>query len=143
MFFRNNICPVGPQDICPVGPIGQYTNDEVILSYVESIILDLGQKHKTPIFSLAWSTTGTHGYLNYLQLIDNDYTEFMTRLEQKGILENSIVIFMGNHGYRYGEFRNTLMGSFEVNLPNMWILLPSWIKKEFPEWQTALEINSR
>jgi arylsulfatase A-like enzyme len=67
----------------------------------------------------------------------------MERLDKKGLLENSIFIFMGDHGYRYGEFRNTLMGFYEVNLPNMWILLPSWIKKEFPEWQNSLEINSR
>jgi membrane-anchored protein YejM (alkaline phosphatase superfamily) len=121
--------------------IGQ-TNDQVILSYVESI-LKLGQKHTTPIFSISWSTSGTHNGMNYLQLIDNDYTKFMERLDKTGILEQSIVIFMGDHGYTYDEFRNTLLGSFEVNLPNMWILLPSWIKKEFPEWQNSLEINSR
>ncbi len=122
--------------------IGSQTNDEAIISYVESV-LDLGYKNNTPVFSVSWSTENSHEDLNSIQLVDNTYANFLTRIKNKGYLDNTILIFMGDHGYRYGPFRETLLGYYEDKLPNMWIRLPPWIREEFPEWQNALEINSR
>ncbi|XP_021950524.1 uncharacterized protein LOC110847822 [Folsomia candida] len=122
--------------------IGQQTNDEVILAYVESV-LDIGHRNKTPIYSVSWSTEGSHGNSNGIQLVDATYANFFKRIQEKGYLDNTLLIFMGDHGYRYGPFRETILGYYEDKLPNMWIRLPPWIKEEFPEWQTALEINSR
>jgi hypothetical protein len=50
---------------------------------------------------------------------------------------------MGDHGYRFGQFRQTILGFYEDKLPNLWIFLPPWVREKYPKWQTALEINSR
>lgn len=95
------------------------------------------------MFTFSWSTTLAHDNFNMIQLVDETYANFLARLEYKGYLNNSILFFMGDHGYRFGEIRQTLTGYYEDKLPNLWIWLPPRIRKMYPPWQESLEINSR
>lgn len=122
--------------------IGSQTNDEFLLSYVESV-LELGHQNKTPVFSLFWSTATSHNDLNSIQKLDDTYSAYLTRWKSKGYLDNTLLIVMGDHGYRYGAIRETILGYYEDKLPNMWIKIPPWITEDFyPEWQESLEANS-
>jgi membrane-anchored protein YejM (alkaline phosphatase superfamily) len=117
------------------------TNDEMIISYLEST-LEAAYKNGTPIFATAWSTTVSHDDLNGIRTLDGMYASFLQRLLKKGYLDNTILFFMGDHGYRYGAFRETLIGYYEDKLPNMWITLPQRLKERFPHWQRSLELNT-
>jgi membrane-anchored protein YejM (alkaline phosphatase superfamily) len=117
------------------------TNDEMIISYLEST-LEAAYKNGTPIFATAWSTTVSHDDLNGIRTLDGMYASFLQRLLKKGYLDNTILFFMGDHGYRYGAFRETLIGYYEDKLPNMWIRLPQRLKERFPHWQRSLELNT-
>jgi phosphoglycerol transferase MdoB-like AlkP superfamily enzyme len=114
----------------------------MLLSYVESI-LDLGHRENTPVYSLSWSTSVTHNYMNNLQLLDGTYADFIESIKSKGYLDNTILIVMGDHGLRWGEFSRTLYGHYEDRLPNMWIRVPPWMEKEFPNLRETMLINSR
>jgi arylsulfatase A-like enzyme len=105
--------------------------------------MDFAKRKKAPIFSFAWSTTLSHGDTNMIQLVDGTYSQLLESLLSKGHLNNTILFFMGDHGYRFGKIRETLIGYYEDRLPNMWIYLPKLIKEMYPDWEEALEINSR
>jgi len=122
--------------------LGPYTNDEAILAYLESI-LDLGHQNKTPVFATSWSTTTSHDSYTGIQLLDEPYRDFLLRLEQKGYLENTIMFFMGDHGYRFGKIRETLIGFYEDKLPNLWIYVGSKVKERFPMWEETFRVNSQ
>jgi membrane-anchored protein YejM (alkaline phosphatase superfamily) len=114
----------------------------MITQYLEST-MDFAKRNNTPIFTFSWSTTLPHDNLNDIQLADDTYFEFLSRMMEKGHLENTILIFMGDHGYRFGGSRETLIGYFEDKLPNLWIRLPDRLKEKFPHWQKNLELNSK
>jgi len=121
--------------------IGSKPNDEGIISYLEST-LDFAHRHSSPLFALTWSTALTHNNSNSGQLSAAAYAQFLRRIQEKGYLNNTILFFMGDHGYRFGPLRQTLVGYFEDRLPNMWIRLPPKLKQKYPQWQKALEVNS-
>lgn len=89
--------------------ISYQTNDEAVLSYLEST-LDFAHENNAPIFSFSWSTTLPHDNFNMIQLSDDTYAEFLSRIHAKGYLNNTIIFFMGDHGYRFGKIRETLIG---------------------------------
>jgi len=106
-------------------------------------ILDLGHQNKTPVFATSWSTTVSHNSYTGIQLLDEPYRDFLLRLEEKGYLENTIMFFMGDHGYWWGKIRETLMGFYEATLPNLWIYLGPKIKERFPMWEETIKTNSK
>lgn len=57
-------------------------------------------------------------------------------------MNNTILILLGDHGIRWGTFREKVIhGSYEVNLPNLWITLPHWMQKEESNEFQALKEN--
>jgi membrane-anchored protein YejM (alkaline phosphatase superfamily) len=114
----------------------------MIIDYLEST-LDAATASRTPFFTLSWATAISHEDINGISFLDGTYANFLNRIIEKGYLKNTILIVMGDHGYRYGGFRKTVIGYFEQNLPNMWIRLPPRIQKRLPDWQRSLEINAK
>jgi phosphoglycerol transferase MdoB-like AlkP superfamily enzyme len=112
------------------------------MDYLEST-LDDAAASRTPFFTMSWATTITHDDYNGISLLDGTYANFLNRIIEKGYLKNTVLIVMGDHGYGYGGYRETIIGYFEQNLPNMWITLPPRIQKRFPDWQRSLEINAK
>jgi membrane-anchored protein YejM (alkaline phosphatase superfamily) len=114
----------------------------MIINYLEST-LDAAAASRTPLFTISWATAVSHNDINGISFLDMSYADFLNRIVKKGYLNNTILIVMGDHGYQYGGFRETVIGYFEQNLPNMWIRLPPRIQKRFPDWQRSLEKNSK
>jgi hypothetical protein len=122
--------------------LGYLRNDEMIMNYLEAA-LDAGTARRTPSFTISWSTKTSHDDINGISLVDDTYANFLNRIIEKGYLNNTVLILMGDHGYRFGKYRETRIGYYEDRLPNMWITLPPVIQKRFPRWQRSLEINSK
>lgn len=56
--------------------------------------------------------------------------------------DNTIIIFMSDHGYRYGSFRETFLGFYEDSLPAFFFRLPPSLKAKYPDWYSNLKRNS-
>lgn len=84
----------------------------------------------------------THNDFNAAQYIDNDLLNFMKDFKNKGYLENSLLIVMGDHGWRYGKFRQTIQGKLEERLPLFTMIFPEWFKRKYPELDKTLKINT-
>jgi membrane-anchored protein YejM (alkaline phosphatase superfamily) len=118
--------------------------EEFYVKYMKDIV-QFSHSSNTPLYLFSWISTLAHykGWINTFQHADPLYVNLLTHLESEGVLNNSVLIFMSDHGSRYGNYRLTLPGSYEDKLPNFWIRLPPWIKEKYPEWDQALAANSR
>nr|XP_049707712.1 uncharacterized protein LOC110377994 [Helicoverpa armigera] len=72
---------------------------------------------------------------------DDSLVSFLKTLEDRGALEDTLVMVMGDHGSRYSKLRNTYQGRMEERLPLMAILLPEKLKKLRPDAFEALKQN--
>ncbi|CAF1193279.1 unnamed protein product [Adineta steineri] len=102
--------------------------------------------HKTPnypTFGIMKMNEMSHDYLERLFWIDRDLKTFFQDLIEKNLLNNTILIFCGDHGHRQHRLRLTRIGSFEVKLPFFSILLPKSFEKNFPQAIANLKNNQK
>ncbi|RZC40975.1 DUF229 and/or Sulfatase domain containing protein [Asbolus verrucosus] len=85
-----------------------------------------------PSFGFFWTNSFSHNSLNAASGMDDKIKQFFEDITNAGILENSIVIFLSDHGLRCGEFRETTMGWLEERLPFIYIWIPEKFQKKFP-----------
>ncbi|CAF1008050.1 unnamed protein product [Adineta steineri] len=102
--------------------------------------------HKTPdypTFGIMKMNEMSHDYLERLFWIDYDLKNFFENLFQKNLLNNTILIFCGDHGHRQHRLRQTRIGSFEVKLPFFSMLFPQSYKQQFPQAMKNLKNNEQ
>ncbi|CAM4829261.1 unnamed protein product [Rotaria magnacalcarata] len=100
--------------------------------------------HKTPdhrTFGIMKINEMSHDYLERLFWIDKDLETFFQDLFQQNLLDNTILIFCGDHGHRQHQLRLTRVGSFEVKLPFYSMILPQSFKEKFPQATENLRKN--
>jgi hypothetical protein len=102
--------------------------------------------HKTsdyPTFGIMKMNEMSHDYLERLFWIDYDIKNFFENLFNNNLLNNTIIIFCGDHGHRQHRLRLTRIGSFEVKLPFFSMLLPQYFKQQFPQAVRNLKNNEQ
>ena len=67
----------------------------------------------------------------------------MTDFNKKGYLNNTLLIVMGDHGWRYGDFRQTVQGKLEERLPFFTMTFPERFKAKYPALDKNLKINTQ
>uniref|UniRef100_A0A0C9RZ88 FRYL_0 protein n=1 Tax=Fopius arisanus TaxID=64838 RepID=A0A0C9RZ88_9HYME len=87
---------------------------------------------KDPYFAFFWQASLTHDFFNYPQLGDDAYSKAIHQFYQEGIMENTALIVMSDHGMRWGEFRQTYQGRMEGSLPFVFMVLPKWWREKYP-----------
>ena len=75
--------------------------------------------------------------------MDRDFLQFLTGLKEKGYLENTVLIVLGDHGLRNGDFRQTLQGKLEERLPLFTMTFPKWFKEKYPTAAENLQANTK
>ncbi|CAB4002754.1 uncharacterized protein LOC113676100 isoform X1, partial [Paramuricea clavata] len=85
----------------------------------------------------------SHDSFNSVQLIDNDLLQFLTKFNTKGYLNNTLLILLGDHGWRYGDFRQTVQGKLEERLPLFSMTFPKWFKQKYPTLAKNLRTNTK
>ena len=99
-------------------------------------------KFNQPTFGILLMNEMSHDYLERLFWIDFDVKEYFEDLLNRGLFNNTILIFCGDHGSRLHPIRLTRIGSFEAKLPFFSMLLPDWFKQSFPKVSSNLMKNS-
>ena len=85
----------------------------------------------------------SHDDFNQVQKMDDGLLQFMTEFNRKGYLNNTLLIVLGDHGWRYGDFRQTIQGKLEERLPFFTMAFPKWFKKRYPDIAKNLETNTK
>lgn len=90
----------------------------VIKDFVDTI------RNAMPGFGLFWMNSFSHEEVNCPSSMDDDFVEFLEGMETGGYLDNTIVIFFSDHGFRFGKIRLTHTGWMEERLPFVYIWIP-------------------
>lgn len=94
-----------------------------------------------PYFGFFWTNTASHDNMNGISSMDSSVLQRLELLEQEAVLNDTMVVFLSDHGMRWGAIRNTFVGWYEERLPYIYIWLPEWFRRENPEARRALEVN--
>ncbi|CAH0555015.1 unnamed protein product [Brassicogethes aeneus] len=86
-----------------------------------------------PAFGLFWMNSFSHNALNSPTGMDNKVKQFLEDLSNSGVIDTTVVVFLSDHGLRFGDIRLTPTGWLEERLPFIFISFPTWFKELFPE----------
>nr|CAH7722093.1 unnamed protein product [Callosobruchus chinensis] len=96
-----------------------------------------------PKFGIFWMNTFSHENVSTPSRMDGVFERFFTDLKNDGILEDSMVVLLADHGMRFGPIRSTIQGWYEERLPVNFISVPSWFQQAYPKKYENLKANSR
>lgn len=92
-------------------------------------------------FVFGFHSEYSHSAISEANLADDPTKEWVVHLNQSGVLNNTIMFMMSDHGHRFSEARSSLQGKYEERLPIFSVITPPWFKNMFPNAQRALTIN--
>ena len=113
---------------------------KIIIDYYKQFIERYGDKLK---FAFSWNNELCHDYLNNLELGDEDIYQFVRWLHTSGRLNNSVFIFLSDHGYLMNEIQNTFVGRFEARMPLFALSIPPQLKHSHPHIHNNLQQNTK
>lgn len=114
---------------------------KALLDYIK-IFAERMDLEKMPYFGFFWGASLSHDYLNKPKLGDYYYKSFFQKLAAEN-LKNTVLIFMSDHGIRWGPIRQTYQGRLEERLPFVYIKLPDWFIQKYPLPYRNLIQNTR
>lgn len=122
--------------------VGPRTAGQVLFEYAEKFATSLTASGK-PFFGFFWGTSLTHDYLNVRPQTDVIYENLLQNLGSNNVLNNTVVVFLSDHGIRWGPIRETYQGRVEERLPFVFFLLPEWFEDRYPSAVMNLRRNRR
>uniref|UniRef100_A0A2R5L9S7 Uncharacterized protein n=1 Tax=Ornithodoros turicata TaxID=34597 RepID=A0A2R5L9S7_9ACAR len=96
-----------------------------------------------PFFAYVWMSELAHDHLNMAGHSDTPFLNALRALHERGVLNNTVLAFMSDHGLRFGGLRNTYIGRFEDSLPFAFLAFPEWFLRQYPDYARALSINQK
>ncbi|XP_044754434.1 uncharacterized protein LOC123313560 isoform X2 [Coccinella septempunctata] len=109
---------------------GPETSAERILNLAKDFAITY-REYKS--FGFFWMNTFSHNNLNTPSRMDEKVLNFLKEITEAKILDNSIVVFLSDHGIRFGDIRHTFTGWYEERLPYIYFSFPESFKKKYPE----------
>lgn len=109
--------------------VGSRKKHNAMLDYTKDFIEKYNNTNPSFIFS--FHAELSHDSINLIGVADDDITAWMKSMKTSGLLNNSILIMMSDHGNRFAEIRNTLQGKMEERLPFFSFVFPEWFKKKY------------
>ncbi|OAD55109.1 hypothetical protein WN48_05584 [Eufriesea mexicana] len=94
-----------------------------------------------PYFGFFWTISVSHENANGLSSMDERLLYKLKRLEREGVLNDTMIVLLSDHGMRWGPIRNTFVGWYEERLPFLYFWLPEWFRVERPEAYSSLRVN--
>lgn len=113
-------------DIC----LGPTSTTEHLLRYATDFASTF---RRALYFALLWINNLSHNNHNTPAAMDFRFLQFFNELSEIGTLNNTLVIFLSDHGMRFGKIRETLIGWLEERLPFIYIWIPQWFRQKYPE----------
>ncbi|KAJ3655287.1 hypothetical protein Zmor_014422 [Zophobas morio] len=109
---------------------GEIPRHQVMLNQIKNFFTVYKQK---PKFLFGFHGELSHDDYNLVGVADDDLYQFLQYLNHSGILEDTILIIMADHGHRFAEIRNTLQGKQEERLPFFSFTFPRNFKDHFKQ----------
>ncbi|XP_070388118.1 uncharacterized protein [Dermacentor albipictus] len=120
--------------------MGSRLKTKVLIKYLGDV-LKLNDNSRT--FSYVWLSDVTHNHIKGIAILDEPLFEFFKGLSNRGVLDNTVVLFLSDHGARYGSTRRSELGRHEDKTPFCFLALPKRFLREHPDVAASLETNQR
>ncbi|KAJ8943440.1 hypothetical protein NQ318_015720 [Aromia moschata] len=98
--------------------------------------------NRTRGFGLFWMNSFSHEDFNCPSSMDDDFVSFFEGLRNEGHLDNTVILFFSDHGFRYGKIRLTHTGWMEERLPFIYLGIPDNFRTAHQEEYKNLLENS-
>ncbi|KDR15450.1 uncharacterized protein LOC110833590 isoform X2 [Zootermopsis nevadensis] len=118
--------------------LGPTSTTEHLLRYATDIASTF--RHSL-YFALLWINNLSHNNHNTPAAMDFRFMQFFNELAEIGTLNNTFVIFLSDHGMRFGRIRETFIGWLEERLPFIYVWIPLWYRQQHPEIEKNLVTN--
>ncbi|XP_050394938.1 uncharacterized protein LOC126812528, partial [Patella vulgata] len=109
------------------------------MEYLKDMFKVYGSKRK---FMFGFHSEISHDNNNNIEYMDEDIVELLTYLESSGHLNETLLIFMSDHGARFENFRSTVQGKQEERMPFFSFRFPPWFERVYPEIIRNFKINA-
>ncbi|XP_077507435.1 uncharacterized protein LOC144118359 [Amblyomma americanum] len=130
--------PYRTEDSLRVPCLGPTMPCEELLDYLARFTAVMAER---PFFSCAIFIDITHNNLNSAGYADEPFRRLLETLHVSGGLNHTVLVFLSDHGFRYGGLRATYIGRFEDRQPFAFLAFPPWFLKQNPEAARSLHIN--
>ncbi|KAG5681365.1 hypothetical protein PVAND_010807 [Polypedilum vanderplanki] len=110
--------------------VGSRPKHQVMFDYTYDF-LQRYNNTKNPTFAFSFHAELSHDSINLVGVIDDDLTNWLKKLHSSFLLNNTLMIFMSDHGNRFMETRNTLHGKLEERLPFFSFIFPETFKSKY------------
>ncbi|XP_050441154.1 uncharacterized protein LOC126846077 [Adelges cooleyi] len=105
----------------------------VIADRVYRYIEDFVELHKDHgYFALFWLNTFSHNDFNAPLAMDQQTADMLSRLLDRGRLDNAVTIMLSDHGSRFGDILETYVGWLEERMPALYMRLPPGYAAKYP-----------
>lgn len=132
--------PKKTQDWQRVRCLGPTMPFEELLDYLARFTEVMGER---PFFSYTWISEITHDSLNSAGYADEPFRRHLETLYSSGTLNHTVLVFLSDHGLRFGDVRATYIGKFEDRQPFAFVVFPPWFLEQNPEAARSLRVNQR
>ncbi|XP_065211168.1 uncharacterized protein LOC135839195 [Planococcus citri] len=116
--------------------LGMFPVTEYLFEYVTEFIKRF---HKQPYFNVLWTNSFSHDRLNMPRVMDQRVKDFLQSIQN--YLNSTIVIFLSDHGMRFGGIRETFVGWLEERMPFLYFWIPPSFKSTYPQKYANLVAN--
>ncbi|XP_013390638.2 uncharacterized protein LOC106159022 [Lingula anatina] len=119
--------------------LGDMPIHRIAIQYLANYV----EKHRyQSYFALYFLNAISHHSDTVIQLGDEDYRDFLIDQKRIGHFNNTIMLFMSDHGSRFGRIRSTPIGHLEARNPMLIMVLPPWLRKQYPHIAAAVNSNA-
>lgn len=95
----------------------------------------------SPQFGFHWINCPQHDDIVGASLIDSSVAQFLLDIKEATVDENTFVVVLSDHGYRWGDFVETRIGHYEASLPMLFVAPPKQFLKQHPEKVNNLRLH--
>ncbi|ESO86427.1 hypothetical protein LOTGIDRAFT_129214 [Lottia gigantea] len=120
--------------------LGSVPRHKTFINWLGDVFNMYGSKSK---FVFGFHGETSHNDNNQVQIVDEDAMEFLKSLEDRNLLNRTILILMSDHGARFADIRQTAQGKEEERMPYFAYRFPPWFEKQYPEIIQNFRKNSR
>ncbi|XP_016987908.1 uncharacterized protein LOC108050645 [Drosophila rhopaloa] len=93
-------------------------------------------------FTFLWWTQGIDHLFNYGRRLDQPFLNMLKRISDSGLLKNTLLLVVSNHGLSKSRFYNTVQGKVEEGLPLAMLCYPRWLEERYPQAIGNLKTNN-
>lgn len=95
----------------------------------------------TKFFGFFWLASNSHDPNNIPTLLQTNLINFFEKLNNAGAMNNTVIIFIGDHGVRWGKLKIPVASYYDDRLPMLYMWFPYSFRERYEAEFIGLQLN--